>query len=234
MNVIPYSRGVKRSRTGRSRPRMAVARVPRAIRYNGENKITRVCTHNLRYTNLGWTVGAGTGEAINLVFDSTGVTFYVAALSSVFIPLPNAAELAALYDLVRIDKVEISMGVSNQSIAGTFSSNAIPARLIVCNDDNDGAGTATLAQIQQQPNKSFYSTDGTMAKWTCFPKYQRIIYYTSLVSSYEPTRGFVNTDTAIPHYGTRVGLSNLSAFGATNSGNVDFSFKFFLTLKNVK
>jgi len=234
MNVIPYTRGVKRTRTGRSRPRMAVARVPRAIRYNGENKITRVCASHIRFTNLGWGVGAGTSEALNIVYDSTGVTFYVAALSSFFVPLPNAAELAALYDLVRIDKVEITMGWSQQSSASQYNSGNIAPRLIICNDDNDGAGTATLAQIQQQPNKSFYTTDGTMAKWTCVPKYQRIIYYTAATSSYEPTRGFVNTDTAIPHYGTRVGLANLSSFGAANSGNIDFSFKFFLTLKNVK
>lgn len=234
MNVVPYSRGVKRSRLGRRRPRLAVSRIARPLRYNGENKISRVCTATVRYTNLGFNIGAATSEAMSFVYDSTGVRIYVAALSSAFVPLPNAAELAALYDLVRIDKVEITFASSQQASSETFSANNLPVRLIFCNDDNDGAGTSTLSQIQQQPNKSFYNGDGTMDKWTCMPKYQRIVYFTALTSSYEPTKGFVNSDTAVPHYGTRVGVANLSSFGATNSGNVDFSFKFFLTLKNVK
>jgi len=234
MDVTTVRRGYKRARPSTRRSRLAVQRIPRGLRYNGENKITRVVSTSFRYTNLGFNVGAGTSEAINFVFDPTGVTIWISALVSVTVPLPNAAELAALYDQVRIDKVELTMAASQQASTGAFSSSILPARLIICNDDNNGQGSATLAEIKQQPNKVFYDGDGKAVKWTCYPKYQRIVYFTSLVSNYEPARGFVNSDAAIPHYGMRLGIDNLSFFGATNQGNIDLSWKFFLTLKNVK
>jgi len=234
MNVTTVSRSNKRPRAGRSRPRMAVARVPRALRYNGENKITRVACGSLGYSNLGWIIGAGTSEAINFVFDPTGVTAYVAALTSTTFPLPNAAELAALYDRVRIDKVEITWAGNHQAQTGANNTAGYPPRFLICNDDNDGVGTASIASIQQHQNKSFLDGSGLQNKWVVYPKYQRIVYLTSLVSNYEPSRGFVNADAAIPHYGTKLGISNLSTFSASTSGFVDFTFKYFMTLKNVK
>lgn len=234
MDVTTVRRNYKRARVPTRRSRMAVQRIPRAVRYNGENKITRVASGSIAYSNLGWLVAAGSSEALNFVFDPTGVTAYVAALSSVNFPLPNAAELAALYDRVRIDKVEITFAGNHQAQTGTNASAAYPARFLICNDDNDGSGTASVSSIQQHPNKSLYDANGGLMKWTCVPKFQRIVYLTSLVSNYEPTTGFVNADAAIPHYGTKLGITNLGTFGATTAGYVDFSFKFFLTLKNVK
>jgi len=234
MDVTTVRRGYKRARASTRRSRMAVQRVPRTIRYNGENKITRVTSGSIGYSNGGWIVGAGTSEALNFVFDPTGVTAYIAALTSQNFALPNAAELAALYDHVRIDKVEITWAGNHQAQTAANASAAYPPRFLVCNDDNDGIGTATVVQIQQAPNKAFFQADGTQMKWTCYPKYQRIVYLTSLVSNYEASRGFVNTDSAIPHYGVKLGITNIGTMSATTSGFVDFNFKFFLTLKNVK
>jgi len=213
---------------------MAVPRIPRTIRYNGENKITRVASGTIPYSNLGWLIGAGSSEAVNFVFEPARVGAYVAALSLVNFDLPNYAEIAALYEQVRIDKVEITFNGNHQNQVGTNSAGAYPPRFLICNDDNDGIGAATLAQIQQQPNKSFMNGNGNQMKWTVYPKFQRVVYLTSLISNYEPARGFVNSDASIPHYGVKLAISNLATFGAATAGNVDFTFKYFLTLKNVK
>jgi len=235
MNVTTVARSNKRTRTGARRPRMAVQRIPRSIRYNGENKITRVTNGSITYGQNGWAIGAGTSEALNFVFDPTGVTAYIAAVTSASFPLPNAAELAALYDRVRLDKVEITFSCQRQTQTGaTNAASAYNPRFLICNDDNDGIGTASVAQIQQQPNKPFLNGDGTQMKWVCYPKYQRVVYLTSLVSNYEPARGFVNSDAAIPHYGVRLGITNTNLFVAGTTGVVDFTFKYFMTLKNVK
>jgi len=234
MNVISVPRrGLKRSRVAVRRPRMAVQRLPRTLRYNGENKITRTVNGQLAYNAAGFSVGAGIFQAINIVYDPTSVTFYGAAVNSVSFPIPNAAEIAALYDQIRIDKVEITWS-SNAQANSSGGAGVIAAKFLVCNDSNDGIGTASLAEIQQQPNKEYYAADGRSHKWSCIPKYQRVIFQSVAVSNYEPTRGFVNSNSTIPHYGTKMAITNLTSLVGGASGNVDFNVKFFLTLKNVK
>jgi len=210
---------------------MPARRVPRSLKYNGENKITRSVTTNLVYTANGFSIGASFFQAVNLVFDPTAFTIYGSTLVSQSSPLTNAAEIAALYDLLRIDKVEITWSSSQQANVAGGATNAAP-KFLVCNDSNDGIGPALLSEIQQQPNQEFYSVDGRSHKWTCYPKYQRIVYQTALVSNYEPTVGFINSNSTIPHFGVRMAISNLASLGG--GGFVDFNVKYFLTMKNVK
>jgi len=162
------------------------------------------------------------------------VTFYGNAVNSVSFSIPNAAEIAALYDLVKIDKVEITWSSNHAATSNANGVSATAPKFLVCNDHNDGIGAATLVEIQQQPNKTFMAVDGRDHKWTCYPKYQRIIYQTALASSYEPTTGFVNTNSTIPHYGVKMAISNLASLQATTDAIIDFDIKYFLTLKNVK
>jgi len=234
MNVVPYSRrGVKRSRTSGSRSRMPVSRIPRSIRYNGENKITRSLNINIPFSTTGFGIGAAFFNAINIVYDPTSVTFYGNSTTFNSVAIPNAAEISALYDQMRIDKVEITWSSTQQALVGTGTGTYCCPKFLVCNDSNDGIGTANITEIQQQPNKCFYTTDGSSFKWTCKPKYQRVVYQTALVSNYEPATGFVNANSTIPHYGTKMAISNLASFTG-GTGGIDFDVKLFLTLKNVK
>jgi len=222
-------------RTRSSTRTTAVSRsVPRTLRYNGENKITRTIVGSIPYTQAGFALGATNFQAMSIVFDPTGVIFYGSAVQSTAFALPNASEIAALYDLMRIDKVELvwSNNTAAVSNGGTASNRA--AKFLVCNDSNDGVGTTALDQIQQQPNKTFYNTDGTENKWTCVPKYSRVVYQTALVSNYEPTRGFVNANSTIPHFAIKMGISNLGSIATATTETMDFTLKFFMTLKHVK
>lgn len=233
MNVVRARRTAKRPRSSSRNTRVAAPRISRSLRYNGENKITRTVTGTIPWSSAGFGVGAAFFQALNVVYDPTSVTFYGSALTNVSFAIPNAAELAALYDQVKIDKVELTwsgttIGTSNLASAGAA------LKFLVCNDDNDGIGAASLAEIQQQPNKEYYAIDGRSFHWTCLPKYQRIVYQNAATSSYEPTRGFVNLNSTIPHYGTKIAISNISSINAATVGYVDFNVKFYLTLKNVK
>jgi len=228
MNVIPYARGKKRPRT-KAMPRMRVAR---SLKYNGENRITRTVNYTLPYAGSGISILSLQTEAINIVFDPQNITFWNSAINFETAPIVNAAEYIALYDRLRIDKVEMTWAVNTQAQSVIGSTGSSPPRFLVCNDENDGQSAATLAEIQQQPNKAFYSSDGSQMKWTCVPKYSRIVYQTNLVSNYEPARGFVNSNSLIPHYGIRMGITNTA--NPTYFGKIDFSFKVFLSLKNDK
>jgi len=224
----------KRSRSS-TRTGAVSRRVPRTLRYNGENKITRTIVGSIPYTETGFSVGVASFQAMSIVFDPTGATFYGSATQSTNFSLPNAAEISALYDLMRIDKVELVWSGNTAAVSngGTITSNRA-AKYLVCNDSNDGVGSTLLDQIQQQPNKTFYNTDGTEHKWTCVPKYSRVVYQTVAVSNYEPTRGFVNSNSTIPHYAIKMGIANLGSLGSGTSDRMDFTLKFFMTLKHVK
>jgi len=225
----PSKRSRSSTRTG------AVSRtVPRTLRYNGENKITRTIVGSIPYTQTGFALGVANFQAMSIVFDPTGATFYGSATQSTNFSLPNAAEISALYDLMRIDKVELVWSNNTGAVTngGTASNRA--AKYLVCNDSNDGIGATLLDQIQQQPNKTFFNTDSTENKWTCVPKYSRVVYQTVAVSNYEPTRGFVNSNSTIPHYAIKMGIANLSSIATATTETMDFTLKFFMTLKHVK
>jgi len=212
---------------------MLPRRVPRALRYNGETKITRTINTSLPYTTLGFGLGATFFGAVNIVFDPTGVTVYGNSTTFQNTPLVNAAEISALYDQMKIDKVVMTWS-NNSSAISNGGANFRSAKYLVCNDSNDGIGSANIDEIRQQPNKSFLDNEGQENTWTCYPKFQRVIYQTALVSNYEPTTGFVNSNSTIPHYGIKMAISNLSSLSASTTETVDIAFKYFLSLKNVK
>jgi len=226
MNVVPRNRSLKRSRS-LTAGRLARSGVPRSLRYNGDVKLTRTVYGRITTSTTGFDIGVTSFQAINIVYDISGVTLYGNSTTSSNFVMPNAAEFSALYDLVRIDKVELDWSTNLQA---TSSGTNLAPKFMVCNDYNDGVGTASLSNIQEHTDcTTKFAVDGRSNKWSVKPKYQRIVYYTSLTSSYEATHGFVNADTAIPHYGTK-----LAVLTPAQGSTVDFSFKYYLTLKNVK
>lgn len=226
MNVIPY-RNKKRPRTtAKTYPK------PRMLKYNGEFKMTRTVIGSMLTSSTGFQINAGSGAAINIVFDPQNVTIYRGPADFVVFAIPNASEYISLFDLIRIDKVEFTWSTTLQAGNSTTAA-AIPPRFLVCNDVNDaGATTPTVIMVQQQNPKSFYSADGREHKWSVRPKFQRVVYQTAAVSNYEASTGFVNSNSFIPHYGIRMAMSNTN-LQPTPSG-MDMSFKMYFTLKNVK
>ena len=219
---------VKRTRSGKVKTQ--IVRVPRSLRYNGDIQITRNVIAAINYVTTGFSIGATTNSAMNIVFDPTQVTFFISSTATSTAALPNASELAALYELMRIDKVEMTWSTSQQT-TGSTTTPAIPPRFLVCTDQNDGvAVTPDLAAIQQQNPKTFYNADGRAHKMTVRPKFQRIVYQTALVSNYEPSTGFVNSNAAIPHYGFKMGIAN----SGLSAGVMDVNFKYYMTLRNPK
>lgn len=212
---------------------MVRSSVPRGLRYNGEARITRVVTFSLGVNPSGILIGIIPTTAINIVFDPTAITCYSSAANFSSFPIPNAAEYIAMYDRLKIDKIDMTWSTQAQASTSTATGAAAPPKWLVCTDENDGIGTASLTQVQQQNPKSFFAVDGRDFKYSLKPKYQRIVYQTSTVSNYEPATGFVNSDSTIPHYGVRMAIANLTNVSPT-TGVVDFSFKVYLSLKNTK
>lgn len=197
----------------------------------GTYEIVRTVTGYVDHNPSGITVGAAQYETCVFVIDPTAITIQsgVISLNSNVFNIPNAAELSALWDKLKIDKVEFTF-TSNE--IGTVNAGAnSPPLLIFAFDCNDR--TSSLDQIRQMDCRTWQPGYNANAfKITIKPAYQRLVYYTSTTSSYEPTRGYVVSDTAIPHYGLKMGIYQSSA--SSNGGRINWAAKVFFKLRELK
>lgn len=245
LNVASQSsRGRSRSRS-RSTPSVrryrssVVARVPRAIRYNGVNRITRWATVALQYNNPalgspGYAIGATNYTDFGISVSPTGFTIYGSSVNQTFGAWPGATEWSNLYDQLKIEKVEITFTVNAQDPALTSSTTpqAGGPSLLVSTDVNDVA-TGSLQQTAQQENcRLLTPTTGKPEMYTFKPKYQQLISYTSLASATAARTGYVTSNLDVPHYGVRVSVNNAGTNNITHI--LQLAFKVYVSLKNVK
>lgn len=226
---------VKRMRTDESRmvsrtkkpKRAIIGRLPKKS-FNGYCEFTRSCTISLgTLAGSGWTIGASSHPALCAVFSPTEVSLFGSSVSFVSQGLPNAAEIAALWDSVEIYKVEIIMDHYQDPTTGG-NTTAMP-RVAICNDYNDGAAGTSVDAILQHSDCKY--TSNRSNKWTVYPKHQRLIYFNPITSSYEPARGFVTAGVGIPHYGVHFGITEIAVLAA---GRTTWNFKTFFRAKNTK
>lgn len=239
--IIPSSRSRSRSRSqslARSgaaaarRGRIANMAVSRSLKYNGTYSLTRTTNCYAPFTSTGFTIGGGPQLAIGIVFDPTQATIVTTSLGgSIPATVPNYAEIASLWERVSIDKVVVTISNRLTDNSAGFGGNASSPVFYFATDENDVANN-TLAITQQQANCRRWASTSNRDDFeiTVYPKYQRIVYYTAGVSSYEPAKGYVVSDTAIPHYGLRIASDWLFV----GSSGLNFTFKYFYTCKNVK
>lgn len=231
MNIIPDRKRSRKQIT----PKRYISKVSRALKYDGTAHLTRIANATADYNaNTGFSIGASAYQEFILTFSPLGVTIWGSNINYFFNSLPNVGELSALYDRIKIDKVEILFSPCVTDNGSAAAQGFVAPRLYIANDINgptSGSTVDTTGIRQLTSCKVFNGTsDAKDIKWTCYPSYQRLIQYTSLASSFEPARGFVASDTDIPHYGVRVACAptNVGAF------KMNMNFKFFLSLKNVK
>jgi len=228
VRTVSMDRPKKRSRSAKSG--VAVdAGLKRYLSVRGTPKgsyeFTRTITGRIAVTNVGITIGsanyaAGTWtvspQALKL---TSGVAGNVNTYNIV-----NAAEFSALFDKIKVDKVEFTF---TSNFAG--SASLIANQFLFAEDDNDT--TTSPDQIRQMDCKVWQpGYNATSFKHTIRPKYQRLVYYTALASSYEPTQGYVVSDTDIPHYGLKMGVDTLT----DTSQLINFTAKIYFKCKELK
>lgn len=184
----------------------------------------------MAYTSGGIAIGAGNYEAGTFVVTPQNLQFVSGVPgNSNTVNIANAAEISALWDKIKIDKVEMTFTTSAQGAPNTVTQQPMWG---FCTDDNDT--NTSVQQMQQMGDYKVWvsgnQSDGGMYKVTFRLKYQRFVYYTALTSGYEPTSGYVVSDTAIPHYGLKVCLA--SNLGAT--GLLQYNAKIYFKCKELK
>lgn len=224
--VAKYKR---QSTSSRSVPRMPVG-LRRYIDTRGTPRgtyeVVRTVTGFIDISSTGMNIGAASYVGGTFVWTPTNVTLYSGIVGNVTAwNIPNAAEMAALWDKVKLDKVEC---LFTSSGIGASNSTVQQPLVLLVEDDNDTPTSPD--QIKQMDCKVWQLGDqNNPIKMTCRPKYQRIVYYTAATSSYEPTRGYVVSGTDIPHFGLKIGLDPTGGIG-----RISFSFKIFFKFKELK
>lgn len=239
--LVPVGRQFsrKRSRTssstrkGRMQNAMRNLTRPGLYRYlknrgtpSGSYEIPRTITYSAEYDTSGFVVGAARYEAIAFDFSplGLGVTFGPSGTRST-INFNNSSEFAAVFDKCKIQKVDCTIQCPTPAVAGT--SSGVPFMLI-CEDDTDAA--PSFSEITQMDCVSWNPGFNTSEwKGQIKPKFQQIVYYTNVISSYQPSRGYVVADTAIPHYGLKCAIQN-----QLGAGRLRFIFKVHMAFKEPK
>lgn len=192
---------------------------------------------NMRYAHhdsiLGYQIGAtSSATSFGILFSPVGVTVS-SGVYSFDTNWSGASELSNLYDLMKIDKVEITLytnltGSSTSYIPGTQINMSNPV-FQICNDDNDV--TAVTDLNQQQGVKLITFNDKNVCRHICYPKYQSEAYKTATTVGFAPKTGFVNSSEDVKHFGTKMSLQ----WPADVSPHYLYmKFKLFCTVKNVK
>jgi len=234
------SRNLRRQGTiQRYRANAPTAPLQRFLRLRGTPKgtydITRTVNLSQIFTTNTWSNDGGTNLAAGLAFTFSvqNLRSYIGGTIDKTVAIPNAAELSALWDDIKIVQVELYFALGLGAPAADTSSYQ-PPMIIYGTDDNDA--NADVAIVQQLGDcKSWQGTtyaNNTMSM-TVKPKYQQIIYYTAVLNGYEPKRGYHRSDYDIEHYGVKMAMIK-PATGLYASGRMNVSAKFTFRCKNLK
>lgn len=233
------SASTKRRSIARSRSVPALSMVPRGITYSGSCTLSRSCTMTIPVLKAaGFSIGAGNFAEVCLTYSPQGLKMTGDSTHFTSVSLPQYAELAAVWERVRIDKVELTiLGNSASAATGADEPATTASRLIIANDWNgDAVGSAVSnAFTTQCTGAQFYNAGGDQKpiKWTIRkPKYRRLIQYTGNNDvSYEPTNGFIDTSFDVPHMGTRLAIPSVGTVGPCR---IHIFAKFFLSLQGIQ
>lgn len=225
--------------------RYSVMPISRSLRYNGNCKIVRTATMHLTIQKTsGFQLGATAYRSIFISYSPTNLRFHGSETDFTDVVVPQYAELAAVWDRVKIDKVELQLS-ANVTDAEVIAHGTDPPsgeapsynapRIILCNDYNGPmtGSTSSITELQQGSDTACYVLNSNLppVKWTVKPKFQRLVQYTTTQTATEPATGFIDSSVDIPHLGTRLGLLNVPFVSSCRLGVVA---KFYFSCKNLK
>lgn len=239
---LSRSRSRSRSRArpiARSRSVPAMSMVPRSVRYNGVNHITRTCQIPIYYTHSTLTNGYGvansTGvKAFGIAFSPSNVFFHADTGADAQVAVLNYTDVSNLYDRVRIDRIKLSFMV-NQHPSGVDPglTDTVRHSLPILWVANDEADITTLGEANMAGEGDLkvltFESGGPRHHWVK-PMFQTELYKTATSVGYKPTRGFINSSDSVPHRGVKVWCQN---YGNVGTHVLQLTVKYYLTVSNV-
>lgn len=221
-----------------------VTRVPRNVGGPGLNSVhrfTKIAQGDVIMNDLGFQIGASTSNRYSVQFNMQSATFAINNTgASITYNIPGFVELSALFDQIMIEKVTVKFtftvdpAIILQPGAPTYPMGS--PLLYHAVDFNDAAVPANVTDIMQYSSvKSSIlgATRGPIIR-SVNPMFAQIVYASAIGNSYRATRGFLQKDVDVPHYGMKGFITTPSAVGgATQIGKLAIEFKYHYACKNV-
>ena len=170
-----------------------------------------------------FSVGGVSSSNMQVLFTLGNLVINLAGTSVMTIPLPNSAELIALYDQYVIEKVELSIwSGATQALTGTVDTGvgtlqqnwAAPMPIIGWAPDMDDATNTSITQLQQYSQyKSKQLGNSLPLRTSVVPCCADTIYRPGATSAYARARNqAINCSYAdVPHYGIKFAIDGFFA-----------------------
>lgn len=229
------SRSRSRSREPPKRSRRSTSRSSRGPLYRsltsgGVHTLTKSVSLRMRVNSNGYVFDNGIVPSLSFNIWMTNQDVWIWGNPSNYTAsnVPGYTDLAALFDEVMVEKVDITIFSHNDpTTSGTGSSMILYAK-----DYNDKVAPASLGDIQQYSDVRGYTlTNAYITKMSWSPKF---LTYTldsaGLSQASTPKTGFIRSNLAIDHYGIKGYIVN----PPSNEQFHTYQFKIFYKCKVAK
>lgn len=222
-----------RSRTRRvKKVSLARSRIPKTIvSAPNVHSFVRSVSINQAVTTSGFTpqVGVVSFTTFSIWFTTQDVFIYGNGTNYSQATMPGIADLAGLFDEIKIDAIEMTMHCAND--AQTFGAANASGVIILATDYNDKNAPSSAGDVQQYRDcKAIPMRSDYVHKEVIRPKfltYTLDAAGTSTAST--PIRGYQRSNLQTEHYGKK-GAFLLSP----NNGTIVFSFRFKYSCRTAK
>lgn len=146
--------------------------------------------------------------------------------------LPDYADFQTLFDLYRIDFVQVTMYPSATEVLPTISSPFVPVRIITAIDLNSSNSFASFNQARDFETARVHLMTKTSTR-SIKPRYISVLENDASASVFGGSGvGWLNTSVPnVPHYGYRYAIEQASS---TYTLTVNCEAKFYLSMRAVK
>lgn len=221
-----------------------VTRIPRNVGGPGLNSVhrfTKLAQGDVLTNDLGFGIGASVSNRFSIQFNMQSATFAINNTgASITYNIPGFVELSALFDQIMIEKVVVkfTFNVDPQVIQQPGAA-AMPQGAPVLYhavDFNDAAVPASVTDIMQYSSVQSKLLGGTLGPIvrSVRPMFAQIVYASAIGNSYRASRGFLQKDVDVPHYGVKGFITTPNAnIGGLTTGKLSLEFKYYYACKNV-
>lgn len=192
--------------------------------------LTKCCNIPMRSTVNGYSfdVGLGVSRFFCIFFTNQSVTIQMNSSNYSQIFVPGYSDLAALFDEVFIERVEIIILTGPDPPTGGTGSTAFgAAQIILARDYNDKNAPTAIGDVQQYFDMRVLNMANMYThRYTVKPKmltYSLDSTGTSVSST--PKRGYVRSNLDVDHYGIKGAFVNTSTLDQIHNYNFKFVYK---------
>lgn len=219
-------------------------KVPRSVGGPGLNSVhrfTKLAQGDVATNDLGFAIGASVSNRFSIQFNMQSATFAINNTgASITYNIPGFTELSALFDQIMIEKVVVKFTFNNdpqliQQPGAAYAPQGAPV-IYHAIDFNDASVPAAVTDVMQYASVQSKLLGGTLGPVyrSVKPMFAQIVYASAIGNSYRASRGFLQKDVDVPHYGVKGFITTPNgSVGGLNTGKLSIEFKYYYACKNV-